>query len=124
MAPGTTRQVTFKVTIDDVAGDPGETVAVDILNAGTVQSTQTPMKPSNQVITPVTKVFPVKAVKPPKVLPHTARRSQPGQLAAARSPCSDSACCSWLLAGAGARRPPPLAAASRRKAPRRLEGSR
>ena len=38
MAAGTTRQVTFKVTIDDVAGDPGETVAVDILNAGAVQS--------------------------------------------------------------------------------------
>jgi len=71
MPAGTTRQVTFKVTIDDVAGDPGETVAVDILNAGAVKSTETPLKPSNQVITPVTKVFPVKAAKPPKVLPHT-----------------------------------------------------
>jgi uncharacterized repeat protein (TIGR01451 family) len=81
MAAGTTRQVTFKVTIDDVAGDPGETVAVDILNAGAVQSTETPKKPSNQVMTPVTKVFPVKNVKPPKVLPHTGAGIQPGPLA-------------------------------------------
>ena len=44
---------------------------MDILNAGAVKSTETPQKPSNQVITPVTKVFPVKVVKPPKVLPHT-----------------------------------------------------
>jgi uncharacterized repeat protein (TIGR01451 family)/LPXTG-motif cell wall-anchored protein len=82
MAPGTTRQVTFKVTIDDVAGDPGETVAVDILNAGAVQSRETPLKPSNQVITPVTKVLPVKAAKPPAVLPHTGATVQPGPLAA------------------------------------------
>jgi len=82
MAAGTTRQVTFKVTIDDVEGDPGETVAVDILNAGAVQSDRTPKTPSNQVITPVTKVFPIKAVKPPKVLPHTGALVQPGALAA------------------------------------------
>jgi uncharacterized repeat protein (TIGR01451 family) len=81
MAPGTTRQVTFKVTIDPVAGDPGETVAVDILNAGTVQSTQTPVKPSNVVKTTVTEVFPVKNVKPPKVLPHTGAGVEPGSLA-------------------------------------------
>jgi uncharacterized repeat protein (TIGR01451 family) len=82
MAPGTTRQVTFKVVIDDVAGDPGETVAVDVLNAGAVKSNETPTKPSNQVITPVTKVFPIKAVKPPKVLPHTGALVQPGPLTA------------------------------------------
>ena len=82
MAAGTTRQVTFKVTIDDVEGDPGETVAVDILNAGAVQSDRTPKTPSNEVKTPVTKVFPVKAVKPPKVLPHTGALVQPGPLAA------------------------------------------
>jgi len=82
MAAGTTRQVTFKVTIDDVEGDPGETVAVDILNAGAVQSDRTPKTPSNQVITPVTKVFPIKAVKPPKVLPHTGSVIEPGPLAA------------------------------------------
>ena len=82
MAAGTTRQVTFKVTIDDVAGDPGETVAVDILNAGAVRSTQTPEKPSNVVRTPVTKVLPVKASKPPAVLPHTGASVPPGPLAA------------------------------------------
>jgi uncharacterized repeat protein (TIGR01451 family) len=82
MAPGTTRQVTFKVTIDDVAGDPGETVAVDVLNAGAVKSNETPLKPSNQVITPVTKVLPVKQSKPPAVLPHTGALVQPGPLAA------------------------------------------
>jgi LPXTG-motif cell wall-anchored protein len=82
MAPGTTRQVTFKVTIDDVAGDPGETVAVDILNAGAVRSTQTPPKASNEVRTPVTKVLPVKRSKPPAVLPHTGATVQPGPLAA------------------------------------------
>jgi uncharacterized repeat protein (TIGR01451 family) len=72
MAPGTTRQVTFKVTIDDVTGAAGETVAVDILNAGAVKSNETPLKPSNQVITPVSKVLPVKVHKPPVVvLPHT-----------------------------------------------------
>jgi uncharacterized repeat protein (TIGR01451 family)/LPXTG-motif cell wall-anchored protein len=72
MAAGTTRQVTFKVIINDVAGSPGETVAVDILNAGAVQSDRTPKTPSNQVVTPVTKVLPVKVSKPPVVvLPHT-----------------------------------------------------
>jgi uncharacterized repeat protein (TIGR01451 family) len=72
MAAGTTRQVTFKVTIDDVTGAAGETVAVDILNAGAVESRETPKKPSNQVITPVSKVLPVKVHKPPVVvLPHT-----------------------------------------------------
>ena len=83
MAAGTTRQVTFKVTIDDVAGQPGETVAVDILNAGAVESRETPKKPSNQVITPVTKVLPVKASKPPAVLPHTGAGVAPGLLALA-----------------------------------------
>ena len=60
MAPGTTRQVTFQVVIDDVAGTAGETVAVDILNAGAVKSDQTPVTPSNEVVTPVTKVLGVK----------------------------------------------------------------
>ena len=60
MAPGTSRQVTFQVVIDDVAGAAGETVAVDILNAGAVRSDQTPVTPSNEVTTPVTKVLGVK----------------------------------------------------------------
>jgi hypothetical protein len=47
-------------------------VAVDILNAGAVKSDRTPTTPSNQVVTPVSKVLPVKVHKPPVVvLPHT-----------------------------------------------------
>jgi uncharacterized repeat protein (TIGR01451 family) len=69
MAAGTTRQVTFQVTIKDVTGgDPGETVAVDIINVGAVRSDRTPTRPSNVVITPVSKVLPVKI---PRELPHT-----------------------------------------------------
>jgi uncharacterized repeat protein (TIGR01451 family) len=68
MAAGTTRQVTFKVTIDDVKADPGETVAVDILNAGAVTSDRTGVIPSNEVKTPVSKVLPVKI---PRELPRT-----------------------------------------------------
>ncbi len=72
MAGGTSRQVTFQVTIDDVTGAAGETVAVDILNAGAVKSDLVPTTPSNQVKTPVSKVLPVKVSKPPVVvLPHT-----------------------------------------------------
>ena len=72
MPGGTSRQVTFQVTIDDVTGAAGETVAVDILNAGAVKSDRTPTTPSNQVVTPVSKVLPVKVSKPPVVvLPHT-----------------------------------------------------
>jgi uncharacterized repeat protein (TIGR01451 family) len=84
MAPGTTRQVTFKVTIDEVAGEPGEVVAVDILNAGAVASTETPRNPSNEVVTPVTAVFPVKVAQPPApgVLPRTGSQVGPGPLLA------------------------------------------
>ncbi len=72
MNAGTSRQVTFQVTIDDVTGAAGATVAADILNAGEVQSDRTPATPSNQVSTPVSKVLPVKVSKPPAaVLPHT-----------------------------------------------------
>jgi len=84
MAGGTSRQVTFKVTINDVAADPGEVVAVDILNAGAVKSDVTPTVPSNEVLTTLTKALPVKEGKPetkpekegqpeaqPRVLPRT-----------------------------------------------------
>lgn len=87
MAAGTSRQVTFQVTIDDVVGNPGEVVAVDILNAGAVRSTETPTKPSNEVVTPVTKVLPVKVENPPppeeepRVLPRTGSTLPLGPLA-------------------------------------------
>ena len=69
MAAGTTRQVTFQVTIKDVTGGArGETVAVDIINGAAVRSDRTPTTPSNVVVTPVSKVLPVKI---PRELPHT-----------------------------------------------------
>jgi uncharacterized repeat protein (TIGR01451 family)/fimbrial isopeptide formation D2 family protein len=69
MAAGTSRQVTFQVIIKDVTGPAGGTVAEDIINQGTVQSARTPVTPSNVVVTPVSKVLPVKVG--PKELPHT-----------------------------------------------------
>ena len=77
MAAGTTRQVTFKVKINDVAGSPGEVVAVDILNQGAVKSDRTGVIPSNVVKTPVSKVLPVKI---PRELPHTGAALPLGQL--------------------------------------------
>ena len=66
MAAGTSRQVTFKVTIDRPAALPdGGIPAVDILNAGAVESARTPFTPSNEVVTPVTEVLGVKVPKPP-----------------------------------------------------------
>jgi uncharacterized repeat protein (TIGR01451 family) len=102
MAAGSSRQVTFRVVIDKVAGDPGETVAVDILNAGAVQSDRTPKTPSNEVVTPVTAVFPVKVVNPPKVLPHTGSTVPPGPLAASAVLLLGLG---LLLVAAGRRRP-------------------
>jgi LPXTG-motif cell wall-anchored protein len=43
-------------------------VAVDIINGAAVRSDRTPTKPSNVVVTPVSKVLPVKI---PRELPHT-----------------------------------------------------
>ncbi|HEU4911714.1 MAG TPA: DUF5979 domain-containing protein [Actinomycetes bacterium] len=83
MAAGTTRQVTFQVVIDPVVGEAGTSVAVDILNAGAVQSDRTPRTPSNEVVTPVTAVFPVKEGKPPAPapLPRTGAVADPAVLA-------------------------------------------
>lgn len=83
MAAGTARQVTFQVVIDEVTGAPGTVVAVDILNAGAVASTETPRTPSNEVVTPVTAVFPVKEGQPPAPapLPRTGAAADPAVLA-------------------------------------------
>jgi uncharacterized repeat protein (TIGR01451 family) len=80
MAPGTTRQVTFQVVIDDVSGTAGETVAVDILNAGAVKSDQTPITPSNEVVTPVTKVLGVKIPNEQQPQPQGQPETQGGTL--------------------------------------------
>ena len=65
MAGGTTRTVTFVVTVDTVEGGR----AGDILNAGSVTSTQTPPMPSNEVRTPVAAVLGTKVAAAP--LPRT-----------------------------------------------------
>ncbi|HEX6937061.1 MAG TPA: LPXTG cell wall anchor domain-containing protein, partial [Actinomycetes bacterium] len=82
-AAGTTRQVTFQVVIDDVDGEPGETVVADIFNTGAVQSGRTPLVRSNEVVTPVSKVLPVKVSQPPKVLPVTGTSVNPAQIVGA-----------------------------------------
>jgi uncharacterized repeat protein (TIGR01451 family) len=69
MAAGTTRLVTFKVVINNVTGPAGTTIAEDIINQASVQSDRTPATKSNVVVTPVSKVLPVKIG--PKELPHT-----------------------------------------------------
>jgi len=75
--------VTFKVTIDRPAALPdGGIPAVDILNAGAVESARTPFTPSNEVVTPVTEVLGVKVPKPPAgILPRTGALVPPAQLA-------------------------------------------
>ena len=70
MAAGAKRQVTFQVVIVDVPGEAGETVVADIYNTGAVQSDRTARVKSNEVVTPVSKVLPVKVVRP-TVLPRT-----------------------------------------------------
>jgi hypothetical protein len=80
MAAGTSRQVTFKVTIDRPAALPdGAIPAVDVLNAGAVESARTPYTPSNEVVTPVTEVLGVKIPNAP--LPRTGMLVPPAQLA-------------------------------------------
>ena len=89
--------MTFQVAIDDVAGDAGETIAVDILNAGAVQSDLTPTTPSNEVVTPVTKVLGVKIPneEPPVTSPAPCRAPGPGCRSVPRSVAVWS-CWSWL----------------------------
>jgi uncharacterized repeat protein (TIGR01451 family) len=70
MAQGTSRHVTFKVTIDTPpAAADGSIPATVIHNAGAVSSTETPTTPSNRVDTPVTTVLGVKHVRKPPVTP-------------------------------------------------------
>ncbi|HEU4911715.1 MAG TPA: DUF5979 domain-containing protein, partial [Actinomycetes bacterium] len=61
MAAGTSRTVSFQVTIDTPARDSdGAIPAVDIVNAGAAASSEVPTTPSNEVTTPVTAVERVK----------------------------------------------------------------
>ncbi len=79
MAGSTTRQVTFQVVIDDISGEPGETIVADIINAGAVQSDRTPRTGSNEVSTPVTKVLPVKEGRQPPANQPPANQPPAGQ---------------------------------------------
>jgi uncharacterized repeat protein (TIGR01451 family) len=61
MAAGSTRTVSFQVTVDTPAEDEdGAVPAVTVVNAGAAASTEVPTTPSNEVQTPVTAVEPVK----------------------------------------------------------------
>jgi uncharacterized repeat protein (TIGR01451 family) len=61
MAAGTSRTVTFKVTVDTPEADAdGALPAVEVRNAGAVSSTEVPSTPSNEVVTPVSAVLGVK----------------------------------------------------------------
>jgi uncharacterized repeat protein (TIGR01451 family)/LPXTG-motif cell wall-anchored protein len=62
---GTSRSVTFQVTIDRPPTPPDTAASVDIFNAGAVESLLTPKTPSNKVHTPVTEVLAVQPHKPP-----------------------------------------------------------
>ena len=70
MPHGTTRTVTFKVTIDTPAANAdGSVPAVLVLNAGAVQSVKVPKTPSNEVKTPVSAVLPIKLPRTGLALP-------------------------------------------------------
>ncbi len=67
MAPGTTRTVSFQVTIDTPpAGEDGSIPAVEIRNSGAVRSAEVGPVPSNEVRTPVVAVQGVKHGHPGK----------------------------------------------------------
>lgn len=57
MAAGTTRSVTFKVTIDELNTISADASATNVVNSAEVGSTETPTVPSNEVKTPVTNVL-------------------------------------------------------------------
>jgi hypothetical protein len=70
MPKGTSRTVTFKVTINTPAANAdGSIPAVTVLNAGAVQSVKVPKTPSNEVKTPVSAVLPVKLPRTGAALP-------------------------------------------------------
>ncbi len=86
MAAGTTRSVSFQVVIDTPKADAnGGIPAVTIVNSGAVASAEVPVRPSNEVETPVAAVEGVKTGNPPppggeepdqgSQLPHTGASS-------------------------------------------------
>jgi len=70
MHPGDSVQMLFAVTVN---GPVNGTIPTEIVNVGAIHSHQTPEKPSNRVVVPLTQVLGTKIVKttPPTALPFT-----------------------------------------------------
>lgn len=71
MAHGTSRGVSFQVTVDTPADTGNGLPSVTIVNVGHVHSVETPNTPSNQVVTIVTAVLGEKHERPTPTLPFT-----------------------------------------------------
>lgn len=69
LAPGDTAAMTFRVKVDGPTADG--TLPIAITNIGAIDSNQTPQRPSNRVVVPVTFVLGERVVKPPTTLPFT-----------------------------------------------------
>jgi uncharacterized repeat protein (TIGR01451 family) len=95
MAPGTSRSVTFKVTIDSLNTISADQGATAVFNSAEVGSTETPTLPSNEVTTPVTAVLGV-------THEHSPTPNQPTAVLATMLPHTGApAHVPWLLAAAG-----------------------
>ena len=71
MHPGDSVQMTFAVTVDGPGADG--TIPTEIVNVGQITSNETPQKPSNRVVVPLTQVLGTKVVRTqtPTALPFT-----------------------------------------------------
>ena len=63
MHPGDNEDLNFSVTVDGPAADG--TLPTEIVNVGQIRSNETPQKPSNRVVVPLTTVLGTKFVKTP-----------------------------------------------------------
>lgn len=63
MHPGDSEVLDFSVTVDGAAADG--TLPTEIVNVGQVRSNETPQKPSNRVVVPLTQVLGTKVVRTP-----------------------------------------------------------
>src|SRR4051794_25723486 len=63
MHPGDSEDLAFSVTVDGPAADG--TLPTEIVNVGQIRSTETPQKPSNRVVVPLTTVLGTKVVRTP-----------------------------------------------------------
>jgi uncharacterized repeat protein (TIGR01451 family) len=63
MHPGDNEDLTFSVTVDGPAADG--TLPTEIVNVGQIRSNETPQKPSNRVVVPLTTVLGTKVTRTP-----------------------------------------------------------